>query len=84
MSNSSGMDLVRGGPKVCVQVPAGRLVDSKGLSTSSESLQCHPVPEGPPGAMRNGLDAPSPAAWCFSGKLKGKIFMGHWHQKVCQ
>lgn len=38
MSNSSGMDLVRGDPKVCVQVPAGRLVDSKGSFRSEGVL----------------------------------------------
>lgn len=54
------------------------------LSTASESLQCNPVLNGPPETLRNGLDAPSPAAWRFSGKLKGKILMGHWHQKVYQ
>ena len=54
------------------------------LSTASESLQCNPVLKGPPETLLNGLDAPSPAAWRFSGKLKGKILMGHWHQKVYQ
>lgn len=78
------LDITGKGPTFCLWVVFLKQISGPTLSTSSESLQCNPVPEGPPGAMKNGLDAPSPAAWCFSGKLKGKIFMGHWHQKVCQ
>lgn len=36
MSNSSGIDLVRGGPKVCVQVPAEDWWILKDLSEMKE------------------------------------------------
>lgn len=71
-SSQGRLNITGKGPTIFLWVVFLKQLSGPTLSTSSESPQCHPVLEGPPGALRNGPDIPSPAAWHFLENSKGR------------